>query len=201
MIKATHHIILYPFFKLYTRWQLLRNFKVVRIGNSDSYDSSVLLISNHISWWDGFWAADFNMEVTRKRFFFMMEEKQLLEHKFFSRIGGFSIKKRDRDAIESLEYTAQLLSNKNNLVLIFPQGKIESIYNQDIEFESGVDRIIKSCNEDTKVVFLVNLVDYHSNKKATLYQYYSTFNKDKELYHSYNEFFNRCIEEQVKLKN
>ena len=201
MIKATHHIILYPFFKLYTRWQLSRNFKVVRIGNSDSYDSSVLLISNHISWWDGFWAADFNMEVTKKRFFFMMEEKQLLEHKFFSRIGGFSIKKRDKESIESLNYTLQLLSDKNNLVLIFPQGKIESVYNQDIVFESGVDRIIKSSNKDTKVVFLVNLVDYHSNKKPTLYQYYLTFNKDKALYSSYNEFFKMCIESQVKLKN
>ncbi|MDD2577649.1 MAG: hypothetical protein PHV76_09115, partial [Bacteroidales bacterium] len=68
-----------------------RKFHSVIIEKKDINTSKpILLISNHVSWWDGFWAMYINLNLLKKKFFFMMHEKQLLEYKFFNQTGGFS---------------------------------------------------------------------------------------------------------------
>ena len=48
--------------------------------------------------------------------------------------GAFSINKRSRDIIKSLDYAAKLLNDPENMVLIFPQGKYYSNFVNDVEF-------------------------------------------------------------------
>ena len=74
-MKTTHHWLIYPFFKQYTLCAIKRNFSHVRIC-SDVCDRNlpVLLLSHHISWWDGFWANYLNMLLFRRTFWFMMLE-------------------------------------------------------------------------------------------------------------------------------
>ena len=56
----------------------------------------VLLISNHISWWDGFWAMYINLKVLKRKFHFMMLEEQLRKYWFFNYTGGFSVNKKSK---------------------------------------------------------------------------------------------------------
>lgn len=85
MIKARHQLFVYSFFKMYTLAKMKTNFNSVKVnGVIDVTDHSVLLIANHIGWWDGFWALYLSMKVFRKKYHFMMLEKELRKRWLFS---------------------------------------------------------------------------------------------------------------------
>ncbi len=74
-----------------------------------------------------------------------MLEEQLRKHMYLNKAGGFSVRKGSRSIVESLGYTAELLNDKNNLVLMFPQGRIESMHKQDFVFEKGIEYVLKKA--------------------------------------------------------
>ena len=83
----------------------------------------------------------------------MMLEDQLLKFRFFQWTGGFSIKKKSREMIESLQYAAKILDNPDNLLLIFPEGKLQSLYNPLHVFEKGIERIVEGHKNNFQLVF------------------------------------------------
>lgn len=205
ILKATHHFIIYPFFKLYSLWKIKRNFHNVHIkGEFREKELPVLIISNHLSWWDGFWVMYLNIKLLHRKFYFMMLEEQLKKYMFFNKSGGYSIKKGSRSIVETLEYTVQLLTDKGNMVLLFPQGEIQSLYTRYIRFESGIGHIMKKVKNEIQIILLVSLVDYFSSPKPGLYLYvkeytgsdFQTENLEKE----YNHFYNYCISENLRIK-
>jgi 1-acyl-sn-glycerol-3-phosphate acyltransferase len=203
IIKARHHFIIYPFIKLYTVFKIRRHFKEVIIsGVYHEKNLPLLLISNHISWWDGFWIMYLNLKIFQRKFHFMMLEEQLRKFSIFKYCGGYSIKKGSRSALESISYTVELLSDKNNLVMLFPQGKITSVYNQSYIFEKGLERILREADGRIQIIFIANLTDYFSNEKPTLFTYYQEYkNADIDvlkIQDDYNRFYSRCIEENIK---
>lgn len=198
--RATHHPIIYPFLRLYTVLKIKRNFHGVLIkGEYVEKKMPILLISNHISWWDGFWAEYLNIKLFHRKFYFMMLEEELKKHMFFNKTGGYSVRKGSRSIIETLNYTADLLNDSRNLVLIFPQGKLESIHNQNIKFEKGIEHVIKKVKGNIQILFLVNLVEYFADPKPGLIIYFkeytgsdfSTYNLQME----YNNFYSACVAE------
>lgn len=204
MIKASHHPIVYNFFKIYNTLNIKRSFNEVKvIGNVDVKEHSVLLISNHVSWWDGFWVLHLCMNVLYKKFHFMMLESELKKRPLFSKSGGFSIAKGAKSIIESLNYSSELLNDKNNLVLMFPQGKLHSLYHHDFKFEHGVERIIEKTPQ-SKLVFMATFIEYFDHPKPDLYIYLSEFNPDNlkknELVTFYSRFYNECLETHKSLE-
>ena len=85
MIRARHNFFVYNFFKIYNKLNIRNNFNEVKVsGNVDVHDHSVLIISNHVSWWDGFWVLHLCMNVLYKKFHFMMLENELKKRPLFS---------------------------------------------------------------------------------------------------------------------
>jgi 1-acyl-sn-glycerol-3-phosphate acyltransferase len=200
VLKARHHFLIYPFFRFYAGWIIHRHFGLVELKNEfDDRDLPVLLLSNHVSWWDGFFAMYLNVKVLRRKFYFMMLEEQLKKFYFFNKTGGFSIRKKSRGVVESINYTAELLRDQGNMVLLFPQGKIESIYKTSFQFESGIGRIVEKADCRIHILFMANLIDYFSNKKPGLYIYVSEYQYEKfdtkSIQDAYNLFYARCISE------
>jgi 1-acyl-sn-glycerol-3-phosphate acyltransferase len=198
--RATHNFIIYPFFIQYSILKIRKNFHKVFIkGEFREKSLPLLLLSNHISWWDGFWAVYLNMKLFHRKFYFMMLEEQLKKHMFFNRAGGYSVKKGSKSIIETLDYTVSLLADPKNLVLLFPQGKIESLYTDTIRFETGIEYIIKRLNTDIQIIFLVNLVDYFSNPKPGLYMFIKEYEgkifTTEKMQEEYNRFYCDCISE------
>lgn len=199
ILKASHHPVIYPFFQLYSYLKIRWHFREVNIIHDyREKDLPILIISNHISWWDGFWVVYLNLKLLhRKYFFFMMLEEQLRKNIFLNKAGGFSVKKGSRSIIESLSYTADLLKDKNNLVLMFPQGKIESMHKQEIIFEKGIDYVLKKTSSKPQIIFLVSLVDYFSDQKPGLYMYLREFNgtdlSTGNLQKEFNLFYSGCV--------
>ncbi len=150
-----------------------RHFKSVHIqGELKETDSPLLVIANHFSFWDGFMVQYLNLKRIHKRFFYMMLEEQLKQRMFLNKSGGFSISKNPREMIESINHAASLLNDPDNMVLIFPQGLIETKYRFPFHFEKGVEAILKRSSGSTRILFIANMIEYYSEARPSLYMYY-----------------------------
>jgi hypothetical protein len=203
IIRAQHHPVIYPFFRFYTRWKIWRNFKSVYFsGDFAEKGIPLLLIANHVSWWDGFWVYYLNLKLFKKKFYFMMLEGQLKKYSFFIKTGGYSVRKGSKSIIESIRYTAEILENPSNAVLMFPQGKIQSVYESSFVFEKGIEKVLEIVDNPIQIIFIVNLTDYFSYPKPGLYIYYKEYKDSKSgvdaLQKEYNSYYQSCISEQQK---
>ena len=203
ILKASHHPVIYPFFKLYTVWKIHRHFNEVKIrGGVSDKGLPLLLISNHFSWWDGFWAMYLNMKLFRRKFCFMMQEENLRKYSFFNKTGGYSVRKGSKSIFESLEYTVKLLKEKRNLVLIFPQGEIEPMRCSQVTFQKGLQHILQKINEPVQIVFLVNIIEYYSNPRPTLFmnirEFEMTEGKEPEIEKTYRDFYYEVLSDFSK---
>jgi 1-acyl-sn-glycerol-3-phosphate acyltransferase len=201
ILKAKHNFIIYPFLKWYAGLIIKRHYSAVHIfGDLKDTNKPVLLIANHISWWDGFWADYVNQNVFHRKFHFMMLEEQLRKYWFFNYSGGYSVSKKSKSIVETLNYTSELLNDPKNMVLVFPQGEIQSMHNQNIQFEKGLERILRNQGNAVQVVFLANMIDYFSNRKPGIYfhlQEYTNGTFDiKSIQDSYNLFYAQSVEKQ-----
>lgn len=204
MIKAKHHFFIYPFFKLITLAKLKMNFGEIHILGEINYcNKAILIISNHTSWWDGFWVMYLNLKKFHRKFHFMMLKEQLKKHWYFRYTGGYSVQKKSRSIIESLDYTSRLLNNPDNMVLIFPQGSIKSMHEQKIVFEKGIQRIVEKVSKEVQIVFVANMIDYFSKSKPGLYIHIKSFPGnvyDKNTLESeYNLFYRSVVNHQRHL--
>lgn len=176
-----------------------RNFNTVAInGQFSDNKTAVLVIANHVSWWDGFWVEYLNQQILHRRFHFMMLEDQLKKHWYFQFTGGFSVKKQSRSIINSLQYSIELLKHPANLVLMFPQGKIHSMHNHNFRFEKGIEKIVSEISPDTQILLVANLIDYFSAPKPGLYIYFKSLTA-KDIVASgieteYQKFFTEVVQ-------
>jgi hypothetical protein len=203
MIKAKHHPIVYNFFKIYVPWIIRRNFHKVHVtGHFPDKNKPVLVIANHISWWDGFWTVHLILNLFHRKFHFMMLEDQLRKARILNLAGGFSIQKGSRSMLESLKYAVELLSDNRNLVLVFPQGKFTSIYDPSFQFEKGLERIVKEVSGKAQIFFQANLIDYFSHKKPSLFIYLKECDQLQpdigSIQDLYNAFYASCVAENIK---
>lgn len=201
MLKARHYKIVYPFFQHYAEYLLKRKFQAINI-HGDFKDKSlpVLLIANHIGWWDGFWAMYLKRKVIHRKFHFMMQEEQLLKYRFFNKTGAFSIKKNSREILRTLSYASSLLEKKENMVLIYPQGKLHSLYLSEFHFEKGIERIIKGKEDKIHLIFSANMLDYWENPRPTLSIYIEEYKGELScpaIEKAYNIFYQNCLSTQT----
>lgn len=203
MIKARHHNWVVGFFDLYTQVQLKRYFSSVRlVGDVAVAGRPVLLIANHLSWWDGFWLLHLNKERLQKRFHVMMLETQLAPRRYLSRAGAFSIAPGKRSAIESLRYAGELLAESgDNMVAIYPQGQIQSQRLTELRFQKGIERVIAFAPGNTALLSVVAFTDYAAEQKPLLTLYYTeqALSEDaEELESNYNQFYQQCHQQQCE---
>ncbi|MGQ1891419.1 lysophospholipid acyltransferase family protein [Thermophagus sp. OGC60D27] len=201
MIKARHHPFFVYFFQLYVRVLMRLHFRRVEMeGDLTLHSKSPLLIvSNHFSWWDGFIILYLNQKWWNKKFHVMMLEEQLINRKFLSRIGAFSIKRHHPSSIRSVRYALDILRDPNNLLLIYPQGDIHSLHQRPLKFQAGAEFFLSASEASLKMV--VVLVDYFSSPRPSLYIYVKDLTNEssqQNLEQAFNNFMNECIQKQSK---
>lgn len=123
----------------------------------------------------------------------MMLENQLKKHWYFNYSGAFSVNPGSRSVIQSIDYSISLLQNPKNMLFMFPQGLINSIYNDKIIFKKGIEKIIEKSNNEIQIILLANFIDYFSNPKPTVFMYLKTISsyelKNQDIRLIYNQFF------------
>jgi len=208
MIKANHTYTGKLVCDLFSGYKLDKAFYSVNmIGDClNEYNLPVLMIANHFSWWDGFIQYRLNKQIFKRKFHVMMLEEQLSKHMILNKGGAFSIRKNSKEIINSLNYCIELLKDKNNLVLLFPQGKIESLYTSHFIFENGLGYLLKHLQNDIELVFNVNLIDYYSEKKPSLNIYYKLYSYPqpadlKQVENDFNHYANECKLNQSKCRH
>ena len=160
----------------------------------------MLMLGNHISWWDGFLAQYVNIELFNRKLHIMMLEEQLEKRMFLNKTGAYSIKKGDRSAVESLRYSSDLLKDPNNLVILFPQGKIHSMFDFPVTFEKGWHRIVTNLEGPVQVVFFITLIDYFSSSKPQLNIYLYNYAYKGRSLEEMNIDFNTCLSESIEIQ-
>jgi len=199
IIRARHHWFFYPFFKRYSWWMPGWFFSTVRLHhNVEDRQLPVLMIGNHVSWWDGFLAEYINHKVFRRRYHVMMLEEQLKKRMFLNKTGAYSVRKGSKSALESIRYTAEILSDSGNMVILFPQGKIHSMTDLPVKFESGWYHLFRYLGNPVQVVFYVALFDFFSSRKPELDLYLYDYAYEGKSLEEVNEDFNACIRESIE---
>lgn len=169
MLAPRRNKLIYLFFSWYIS-RLIRSdfehFGFNKVGFDDK--QSVLLLANHFSWWDGFFIFQINRLYFKKRFHVMISEENYNKVWFLKYLGSFSVKKNSRSIIQTLEYAGRLLDNPENLVLIFPQGKLYSGHTDEIQFEKGLMNLINQSSKKFQYIFAASFVDYFGYRKPSV---------------------------------
>ena len=204
MIRAEHSRFHIWISVVYTKIALILFFRNVRFIGEVKTDNNlaILMIANHFSWWDGFFQLQLNLNFFKKKYHFMMLEKQMRKYSILRKIGASSIEKGSRSILDSLKYLVEVIQNPENLFLFFPEGKIKSIYTEEFKFEKGaINYVLKKVTFDFQFVFNVNLIDYSSFKRPEVSVYYKTHKINSnttatEIEKDYNDFVKECKEKQ-----
>jgi len=202
MIRARHKRYYVKFFNWYS-WFIIRNhFRNVNIFMETPIpEGPLLLIGNHFSWWDGFFTVYVNQQIFKRKVHIMMLEEQLQKRMFLNKAGAFSISKGSRSIIESLDYCREILSKRRNLLVIYPQGTIQSAYLKQFKFQKGLERLLTETGQDLQLVFMASLIEYFSERKPRLDIYLCRMPVSgkpsiKKIEAEYNRFFDACRSRQ-----
>jgi len=136
----------------------------------------VIFYANHAYWWDGFWSQLCTEEFFCQRLHIIIELQQLQKHRFFTRVGAFSLdQSHPRSFPATLRYAAELLTDEHprqNALWIFPQGKIEHVDKRPLVFFKGTASIVSRVLEKIPQLYLVSIVsriEYLDEQKPELF--------------------------------
>lgn len=158
------------FFTTFTRILMWIRFKRVHAYHRYTPNSrSTVYFLNHNYWWDGLIPLYLNKRLFNQRARAFMEDKQMHEHRFFSKIGAFSINlESPKSTIASLRFAVDSLAQPNSAVYIYPEGKIVPPSECVQPFKQGLAWLAQHSSEIDFVPVAVH-IDYSKQSKPELY--------------------------------
>jgi hypothetical protein len=79
---------------------------------------------------------------------------------------------------------------------MFPQGKIQSLYNFKTDFEQGVGYVLSISDPKPDIVFLVSMTEYFDHPKPDIYFHLEKYNDPdlsaNAIQVAYQAFAERC---------
>ena len=157
-------------------WGFKRRFNKIIINSNIVIkpNSSYLLLCNHFSFWDGFFAIYLSFKLIDKQqplkgLYTMSVKKQMEKKPWLKYFGSFSVAPGTRSIDESLDYAASILNEPGNILVYYPQGNLESIHIRHILFKDGVYEIVTRTQGDCQLIWTSNLIEYFESLKPSLY--------------------------------
>ncbi|WP_454804097.1 lysophospholipid acyltransferase family protein [Mucilaginibacter phyllosphaerae] len=203
MIYPQKNKLITWFFHNYILRIVQSNFQEVKFNAvAVDKDRSVLFLANHFSWWDGFLMYYLNQKVFKKRFHVMVIEETVQKVSFFKYMGAFSVSKNSRQMLASLDYAADLLCDPQNLVLIFPQGKLYSNFTGEVNFEKGLFKIMQKAAGKYQTVMAATFIEYLQYKKPTASVYLKADDMQVDLesiQDAYQQHYQHAKQQQTKI--
>ena len=159
------------FFDWYTRFLVWRRFRSVYIMQEyfPNKDSKTVYFLNHNYWWDGLLPLYLNRKLFKQKARALMEDKQMRQYPFFSRIGAFSINLDNaKSSIKSLRYAVESIKRENACLFIYPEGRLIPVSNSKPEFKEGLSWLYKNM-EGVDFVPIAFYIDYSKSNKPDLF--------------------------------
>lgn len=192
MIKAEHNKLARYISTIYINNILKKSFSHFYIVNDIPEvpsDKAVLLTSNHISWWDGFFLDFLNRRFFKRRAYIMILEEQLKKYSFFKKIGGFSINPVSKaDLKESLNYASELLLNKENLAIIFPEGELRPFDIKENPIKKGVLSLSKNISNPFAVLIIAMKISFYNERFPEVYISFGPVMDSEKLKNNFIEY-------------
>ncbi|QQS36417.1 MAG: lysophospholipid acyltransferase family protein [Ignavibacteriales bacterium] len=168
MIKADHKKWARFIFDIYITRELKNKFnRFILVNEFPEIEpgSSLLILPNHFSWWDGFFIDYYTKHFIKRKIHLLMLEEQLKRYWFFKKVGAYSINPDNaKSTFESLQYTAEVLNDLDNFVVYYPQGKIEQYEKRPPLFKPGVLKVLENSKLKTNVLPVGFKISYSENK-------------------------------------
>lgn len=205
MYQPKKNTIIFNFFSWYIQFIIGKDFAAYK-NDEAAIDtaSSILILSNHFSWWDGFFIFYLNKKVFKKQFHVLVNADNYKKVGFLKYLGAFAPETRGKDVLATLDYAGKLLDDPQNLVLIFPQGKLHSNHEKTIKFEKGVMQVINASKKKLNVVFAATFIDYFSKRKPSAYTYLQNWTNEEYvslqlLKSEYNKHYDQSLVKQTQI--
>lgn len=155
-------------------WLVKRRFNKMIISPVEiESNHSYLLMCNHFSFWDGFLAAYLSKAAIGnqqdvKGIYVMVLKKQMQLNPFLKYFGCFSITPGKASVNESLAYAAEKLSTPGNIVIVYPQGNLESCHVRKIDMKDGINTIVPQIRGNCQLIWSSNLLEYFESLKPSI---------------------------------
>lgn len=107
----------------------------------------ILLVANHVSWWDGFLLRRLQVDLRpRGSFHVVMLERELGRRPFLRLLGGVGLSPGSTTSLRGLlRDLAQARSARpDRVVLFFPQGRIWPSHRRPLGFQGGVRLVARA---------------------------------------------------------
>lgn len=204
-----------PLFKIgfyFISWLVSKRFNKLIINTIDfKADTSYLLLCNHFSFWDGFLATylvrnSIHKAQGIKGLNFMSVKKQMQMNPWLKYTGSFSVEPGKISSGESVAYAAELLSKPGNVLVLYPQGNLESSHVRQIDLQDGINAIIPQIKGNCQIIWSSNLPEYFESLKTSVYFHMldcgtnQDFDFD-ELNKKINDFHKEAIQKQIRFTN
>lgn len=172
MIKAEHNLFAQLIFNPYLKRLLKKHFCHFYLVNqfpNIARHKKLIVTPNHFSWWDGFFIDYLFKRFSKRKLHIMMLEEQLKRFWFFRKLGAFSISPNStKSIIETAEYTKAILSDANNFVVYYPQGRIEPFDAERINIQNGLRYFIPEHEADVVILPIAFKIQFHEEKKPEI---------------------------------
>lgn len=207
MIEENHNRIAKIFFDIYIKQKFKNNFEGLYLINYEAINSfdlnadSVILTPNHFSWWDGFFAYFFNEKILKKKFHILVIQETIKKYPFFRYLGAFGInQKNNKDALILFNYLNQKLKYPENLIVFYPQGKLEPFESENISFQKGLEYFIKKFEPDNILMQLAFMIRYEHFEKPIVYAKIGKIWKCDDIINNFDYYYLTFKENLLELK-
>ncbi|MGL5015126.1 MAG: 1-acyl-sn-glycerol-3-phosphate acyltransferase [Bacteroidales bacterium] len=176
-----------------------RKFEKIELGASIRRDRTILMISNHTGWWDGFWNLHYIRFTLKRPFNVAVAEKVIVEQPFFKYLGFISLGKTQAQLRRAMQTLSSILKQKDNLLLIYPQGKLTSTYCDSFKFGPLAERLLSKS--EAQLCMAAYFVEYGKSPRPTICGYYKSINfediRDITIEKLYDRFYNEALNKQI----
>ncbi len=175
MTKEYSRIVVW-LFEIYLNVRFFLSFKTVHYDVSltrSLYEPNLptVFISNHMSWWDGFFVLLLRKHLGPKKVHhFVALERELQKFPILKKIGAIGIIPNQPDNVSACFLNLKTLfeSSSNVSLAYFPQGKIMPIRSRPLQFKQGIERLLSMLPPCQVIPVALNIEPLRS-AKPTVY--------------------------------
>lgn len=204
MIKAEHKWWARLIFNPYIDYLLKKNFGHFYLLNEfPGIDKSAGLIiaPNHFSWWDGFISDYLSRKLVKRKIHVMMLEDQLKRYWFFQKVGAYSINPANPVSMaRTLKYSREIVTSPDNLVVLFPQGEIQSMNNKSVSIKEGLKLLLEGDIPDIYILPLAVKFEYGRNKNPDIIARFGKLIEAREIKKDFELFTGEFLNNIENLK-
>ncbi|ATP57702.1 glycerol acyltransferase [Pedobacter ginsengisoli] len=204
MYQSQKSPVIFKFFSWYVTYIIRKDFSSYNFNTLQIKENeAVLLLANHFSWWDGFLMFYLNKKLFKKQFHVLVTKEDYEKLWFLKYLGAFAAETKGKDVVQTLTYAGELLDNPDNLLLMFPQGKLYTSYIGSVTFEKGVMQVVNASKKKFQTIFSANLTDYFGQRKPEARSYLAAWEAEEYvslqlLKSEYNKHYGYAVKSQVK---